>query len=190
MSIDCEHKKHHETQMQFLVELAGSAYLHYNLGMKICSTCGNSFAPSSRHRDCSSCRYQKTKTLLCHVCNAYRHSTKYANCIHCTNRVRSDYGTGRYLKNGYIMSFAKGHPRAKGPRGNYVFEHILVMEKHLGRYLLESENVHHKNGIKNDNTIDNLELWVRPQPSGIRAKDAIVWAKEVLARYEPIREKL
>lgn len=158
--------------------------------MRICQTCNKEFTPSSAHKDCPSCRYQKTKTVICHICNENIHSSKYSNCIKCTNKLRADYGTGRYLKNGYVMVFQKGHPRATGSRGIYVFEHILVMEKHLGRHLTKNENVHHKNGIKDDNSISNLELWVKPQPSGIRARDAVSWAKEILERYEPIKEKL
>lgn len=78
------------------------------------------------------------------------------------------------------MRKVPGHPKNNG----YVFEHILVMEESLGRLLLPGENVHHINGVRDDNRIENLELWIKPQPVGIRAKDAVEWAKEIIKRYE------
>jgi hypothetical protein len=41
----------------------------------------------------------------------------------------------------------------------------------------------HRNGVRDDDRPENLELWARPQPTGIRVGDAVAWAQEILARY-------
>lgn len=58
---------------------------------------------------------------------------------------------------GYVMIHLPDHPLANNK--GYVFEHRLVMEKHLCRYLRREEIVHHKNGSRSDNRLENLELY-------------------------------
>ena len=152
--------------------------------MKVCRTCEREFKPSSGHRDCPACRGEKQKTP-CVDCGVLSNKD-HKRCIKCHNGSGSDSPAWKggmvYHKKGYIMISASWHPRG-GSNNGYVFEHILVMEDILGRYLVEGENVHHKNGVKDDNRPENLELWVRSQPSGIRASDALDWAWEIIRRY-------
>ena len=62
-------------------------------------------------------------------------------------------------KQGYVLVWNPNHPNAnKGKGKGYIFEHRLVMSEHLGRALEKNEVVHHKNGNKSDNRIENLEL--------------------------------
>ena len=64
-------------------------------------------------------------------------------------------GGRRTRKDGYVLVYAPGHPYACK---DFVLEHRLVMERHLGRYLKPEELVHHKNENKSDNRLENLEL--------------------------------
>jgi hypothetical protein len=65
-----------------------------------------------------------------------------------------------------------------------VREHIVVMEQKIGRALVKGEEVHHLNGVKDDNRPENLELWAVRQPKGQRPRDLVKWAREILDLYE------
>ncbi|WP_083335972.1 HNH endonuclease signature motif containing protein [Mycobacteroides saopaulense] len=96
--------------------------------------------------------------------------------------IRKAVGSGmvfRYVdaRSGYVYLTIPDDKRRN------VLEHRYVMEGELGRPLWPDETVHHKNGDRSDNRIENLELWSSWQPAGQRVEDKLAWAREILERY-------
>ena len=85
-------------------------------------------------------------------------------------------GSRVFQRGGYVLIHTPTHPDSY--KDGYVLEHRLVMEQVLGRRLVKGETVHHKNGRRDDNRPENLELWVKPQVPGQRPEDLVRWVVE------------
>ncbi len=182
------------TRLSMVCRLCGTAYMSNPPGNPFCRPHRPNNKPNHPCLDCPTLVH--TQTIRCRPCWAKecrRQNT--SRCLDCDKVIQAsskrckkhfnemqgrerDKRGGRYTApNGYVS--------IQTDIGMYVLEHRLVMEKHLGRKLVKSETVHHRNGVRDDNRIQNLELWTRPQPRGIRVTDAIEWHTQELQRLAP-----
>lgn len=88
--------------------------------------------------------------------------------------ANTNAGKRRAVGSRYVV--AGGYVTIKLEDGRIIPEHRAVMEAHLGRRLLPTETVHHINGVRDDNRLENLELWYSPQPYGQRVEDLLRYA--------------
>ena len=112
-------------------------------------------------------------------------STKSCGCLAGSeNRQLREEGifTKRTNNLGYVIMRYPEHPNSQ--KNGYLFEHTYVMSEHLGRPLKPNENVHHINGDRADNRIENLELWSKSQPSGQRLDDKLKHAIYLINEYK------
>lgn len=80
-------------------------------------------------------------------------------------------GTGKYnpiYSNGYKLIHLTEHPRSN--KDGYVNEHVIIMEDKMNRFLEDGEVIHHINGLRDDNRIENLLLTNPSEHCGIHNK--------------------
>jgi hypothetical protein len=151
---------------------ACSDQLRQRPAYKTCAWCGKDFKLKATTVDRRVCCSRKCSALL----REQKHREKWLS------------GTrGRYTEaSGYIVIQIPPSERPKhssrDDRGR-ILEHRYVMECHLGRPLLPQETVHHKNGKRDDNRLENLELWNSTHSRGQRVEDVLAFAREIMALY-------
>jgi len=120
------------------------------------------------------------------MCNKHNARMKKYGDPHFVKSSR-DYGSGKdwHLNPlGYVVRYEPSNPNS-GPNGQ-VYQHRHVMSEMIGRPLRANENVHHVNGKRDDNRLENLELWSKGQPAGQRVTDIVKWAINVLTDFEMV----
>lgn len=163
----------------------------------ICTDCGKPWVRKNRMGFiCETCTSRRKRAQYkCIVCGVTV-SRRKGMCYECAVKAETEAGNRKAMNNGhwkggktyhlrgYVYVRCPNHPKAWGS-SSYVFEHVLVMESMIGRYLNPGETVHHKNGMKDDNRPENLELWASSHPSGQRVDDLVSFALEILNKYAP-----
>jgi hypothetical protein len=160
----------------------------------ICIDCGKTFAYKVKYKRCPNCQYRwyKNNHNENHVKLYKRKNKEFVEkrskelrdklgLPHDAILRRSELCKDGYKNaKGYVQIFYKDEISQKY---KYKYQHVLVMEDHLKRSLFPGETVHHLNGVRDDNRLENLELWNKAQPAGQRVEDRIKYYIEFLEQY-------
>lgn len=150
-----------------------------------CECCGAEYERTVRtQRACSVECANKLKALnrevVCEQCGGVftrPHGKKQRFCSRsCALKTRNIHG-GVSLPEGATINHSGGYILEK-QGDKWVMQHRLVMERFLGRVLLPNERVHHRNGKRDDNRKQNLEIWTirgsnKKDPAGTRLRDIL-----------------
>jgi len=135
--------------------------------MNTCPICNQEFAPKRKE--------QKICSVICRQKN----NAKGRNGQ--KTGVQSKQYKQRLTKDGYFRMYSGKHPYANGRKAIHV--HVMVLEIHNGRALQPDECVHHINGIKTDNRLENLELMKRAEHSRVHNLGLTKTRRRVRGRY-------
>ena len=151
----------------------------------VCETCGNNFellesVKRAREANGNKIKYcsqkcmglsnKKAKIVNCPICDKEFETTRNKCCSkNCSYEYIKKMGkhkkNGFWLENGYKVLYIEGNKSIK--------EHIKIMQDKIGRELQPNENVHHINGIKTDNRIENLQLLTKSEHSRLHRKKEV-----------------
>ncbi len=98
-------------------------------------------------------------------------------------RLVAPKGSGWVNRAGYRVLYKPDHPNRT--KIDTVMEHVLVMSEFLGHPVKKGDTIHHRNGIRDDNRTENLELWTGNHPSGVRKSDLDEWVIEYMKENKP-----
>lgn len=142
---------HHKSKRFCSKACVGISQRGNRIGERPCVWCGRPFIPKGKGNRVRCC------------------SRRCGYDLGNTKRGRSGPANAKWK--GGVKSHSSGYTREWVEGRGYLLQHRVVMERTLGRPLTRREQVHHRNGIRDDNRPENLELWAKHQPSGQRSTE-------------------